>query len=92
MDRKSAIRQLFYGERGHYDEIPHNENYFSLLEKVASYDEALISALQKYPELLELYKNTIQANDNMQGEALYCHFAEGLRFGFQLALDIFQQR
>ncbi|MBQ8427859.1 MAG: hypothetical protein IJX18_01240 [Clostridia bacterium] len=90
MERKSAIRQLFYDEKGRYDEIPHSDDYFLLLEKVADCDEALLSALQKRPELLELYKNTMQANDNLWNEELYCHFAEGLRF--RLALDIFQER
>ncbi|MBQ8427857.1 MAG: hypothetical protein IJX18_01230 [Clostridia bacterium] len=91
MERKSAIYQMFYGSRGTCNDIPHSKEYFDLLGKVSEQEDEVDDALQKHPEILSLLTKTRELIDDMQEEALYCHFAEGVRFGFQLALDIFQE-
>lgn len=84
MEKESAIYQMFYENRGCYDEIPHGEEYFKLMETVCEHEDNFEDALQKYPALLPLYEKVKESVDDLQSEALFCHFAEGLRFGFLL--------
>lgn len=84
----SPILQMFYGERGNHDTIPFREEYASLLEKVAHYDNNLREKLKETPELLELYQQTTDAIDAMHSNAMDDYFSEGFRFGVLLGMDI----
>ena len=56
---KSVIRQMFYGNRGYLDSIGSTDEYRKLSHELLKNEEEFIEKLAPYPELLDLYKQTI---------------------------------
>ncbi len=88
MKRKSAIMQMYYHERGGYEDIPRSNEYFKLLDEYVKNDSEIRDKLSEFPNLLELYK---KANDSL--EILNCesednHYLEGFKFGLLIGLDV----
>ena len=91
MKRKSAIMQMYYGERGNVERISCSEEYYKLLEVVIKSEEELRKELEKIPKLFELYKKTIEAIDALNDEQLDNYYLEAFRFGFLMGLDVAQE-
>ena len=91
MGRESTIYQMFYGFRGSQEEIRHSQEYFQLMKAFCDMEKAFSDAIQNHPELPALYEKVQDTLSQAHSEALYCHFEEGFRFGFLLALDILQK-
>ncbi|MBQ7227636.1 MAG: hypothetical protein IJX05_04485, partial [Clostridia bacterium] len=63
--KNSAIMQMYYGERGHFESIKCSEKYFEILGNVVDYDEEIRSKLKKDPDLLSLYIKFNNAIEDM---------------------------
>ena len=88
MKKYSAIKDMYYGNRGGHDTIK-IENEAVVLDDINECENLLLKKLSEKPEVLEIYKKL----DNAIGE-LNCienehYYIEGFRFGFLMAMDIF---
>ena len=89
MKNYSAIKDMYYGNRGTHSNFKMKNEEKSVLEVITEYEELLLEKLSQNPELLETYKkldNAISELTCVENEHFY---AEGFRFGFLMAMDIF---
>ena len=89
MKKYSAIKDMFYGNRSGFDSIRIKNEEVSVLDVINENEELLLKELSLKPEILEIYKRL----DNALGEFNLIesehYYIEGLKFGFLLAMDIF---
>ncbi|MBQ9117951.1 MAG: hypothetical protein IJY11_01975 [Clostridia bacterium] len=86
--QKSAIKQMLYGERGGFEDVPVSEEYRRIQSELVDCDDLMHAELSRHPKLLQLYEKTCRAFEAENVEACDCHYQEGFRFGFLLALDV----
>jgi hypothetical protein len=89
MTIKSAIMQMYYGERGNYELTPFSEAYRERLKTYVLNDEKFRKALP--PDLLELHKKTTASLEALHAESVENNYLEGFRFGFLMGLDVVSQ-
>lgn len=90
MEKYSAIKDMFYGNRGRHDSFKIKNEEKSVLNVIANYEELLLKKISKNPETLEIYNkldNAISELSCIENERSYI---EGFRFGFLMAIDIFE--
>ncbi len=89
MKKYSAIKEMYYGNRGPYDTIKIKNNETLVLNVINESEELLLKKLSQKPEILEIYKKL----DNAIGELNLIenehYYIEGFRFGFLMAMDVF---
>ncbi|MCL2861764.1 MAG: hypothetical protein FWE22_05080 [Firmicutes bacterium] len=85
---KSAIRQMYYGERGSFEEIKPTKKYFELLENFVELEDKLNSKLALYPEILVLYEKIIELKEESESELRATCYVEGFRFGSLFGMEI----
>lgn len=86
--KKSAILQMFDGERGCHEFVKPSREYFDILNDASNLYDKMLEKLKNDPELLNLFK---KFDDKM--EMLNCQsndefYLEGFRFGAQVGIDI----
>ncbi len=84
----SAIRDMYEKRRGHYESVPHGEEYDKCLEELVKCDDEMREALKENPKLLQLYKKTTDALDALSIVCEDEHYIEGFKFGVLMGLDI----
>lgn len=84
----SAIRDMYEMVKGHYDSVAQTEEYRKCLDEVIKYDDEMREALRDNSKLLELYKKTTGALDELHLVCADDHYIEGFRFGVLMGLDI----
>ena len=88
-EKNSAIKDMYYGNRGKLDTIKINNEEVLVLDVINDTEELLLKKLSQEPEILEIYKkldNAISELSIIENEHFYI---EGFRFGFLMAMDIF---
>jgi len=83
--KASAIMQIFYGEKGHFETIKQSVEESKLLDKVIEIEEELKKKLS--PELLELYKKVSDVIDMLHSESSDNHFLEGFKLGLRVGME-----
>ena len=89
MKNYSAIKEMFYGNRGNLENIKFDNKEVVLLDVINENEEILLKELSKKPKVLEIYKklnNALGEIDLIENEHYYI---EGFKFGFLMAKDIF---
>ena len=89
MKKYSAIKEMFYGNRGNLENIKFDNKEVVILDVINENEEILLKELSKKPEILEIYKklnNALGELDLIENEHYYI---EGFKFGFLMAQDIF---
>ena len=89
MKKYSAIKDMYYGNRGVHDKFKIGNEEKSVLDVIIEYEEVLLEKLSKEQDVLQIYKkldNAISELTCIENEHFY---AEGFRFGFLMAMDIF---
>ena len=89
MKKYSAIREMFYGNRGQNDTIQIEDEDVKVLDVIIECDDYLRDKLSISPELLEKYKKFDDAKSDLSSIENEHYFAEGFRFGFLMAIDVF---
>ncbi len=84
---KSIIKEIFYGKRGHFENIKGNEEYFNLLGKVADLHKELTEELPE--ESRNKLQNLCDLLDGMSAELSEEHFVEGVKLGILLGVEAF---
>ena len=88
MKNYSAIKEMFYGNRGGHDSIKIGKEELSILGVINEREELLLEKLSQKPEIIEIYKKldcSIGELNSIENERFYI---EGFRFGFLMAMDI----
>ena len=89
MKKYSAIREMFYGNRGQNDTIQIEDEDVKVLDVITECDDYLRDKLSSTPELFEKYKKFDDAISELGLIENEHYFAEGFRFGFLMAIDVF---
>ncbi len=90
MKTKSAILQMYYMEKGNYNTVKMSEEEKRLQTIMSSLQAELKEKLYKQPEVLELHQKFCDIFDGLLVEESENLFVEGFRFGFLMALDVFE--
>ena len=87
MKMKSAIREMYYGNRGQQDSIKMTKKYHKIMEETVKNEKILREKLTVYPELL-----SYDAIDNSIGtassEETAFSYVEGFKFGLLMGLEV----
>ena len=89
MKKYSAIREMFYGNRGQNDTIQIEDEDVKVLDVITECDDYLRDKLSSTPDLFEKYKKFDDAISELGLIENEHYFAEGFRFGFLMAIDVF---
>ena len=89
MKKYSAIKEMFYGNRGQNDTIQIEDEDVKVLDVIIECDDYLRDKLSSTPELLEKYKKFDDAVSELGLIENEHYFAEGFRIGFLMAMDVF---
>ncbi len=84
----SAVKDMYEKRRGHYESVPHGEEYEKCLDEVIKCDDEMQEALKKNPKLLQLYKKATDALDALSVVCGDDYYTEGFKFGVLMGLDI----
>ena len=90
MKNYSAIKDMYYGNRGGHDTIKIKNEEISILDVINENEELLLKKLSQKPEILEIYKKLDDALGELNLIENERYYVEGFRFGFLLAMDIFE--
>ena len=89
MVKYSAIKDMYYGNRGQHDSLRIKDDDVKILDSIIDCDDFLRNKLNNDKDLLEKYQ---QLNDALCElnciENEHCYI-EGFKFGFLMAMDVF---
>ncbi len=89
MKKYSAIKDMYYGNRGGHDTIKIKNEEVSVLDVIIECEDLLFKKLGQNPEILEIYKKLDYAIGELTCIENEHYYIEGFRFGFLMAMDIF---
>ena len=90
MKKYSAIKDMYYGNRGGLDNIKLKNEEVVVLDTINESEKLLLKKLSQKPELLEIYKKLDSALGELTIIENEHYYVEGFRFGFLMAIDIFE--
>ncbi len=89
MKKYSAIKDMYYGNRGGHDIIKIKNEEVLVLDVINESEKLLIKKLSKKLEILEIYKKLDGAIGELTLIENEHYYKEGFRFGFLMAMDVF---
>ena len=89
MVKYSAIKDMYYGNRGVHDKFKIGNEEKSVLDVIIEYEEVLLQKLSKEQDVLQIYKKLDSAISELTCIENERYYIEGFRFGFLMAMDIF---
>lgn len=88
MDKqKTAILQMYYGQRGTGDNLKCTPEYIKLLDAVDNAYDCLCEKLEPNTELRELFLKYKDALEEMHACEVDDHYAEGFKFGLLIGVE-----
>ena len=88
MKNYSAIKEMFYGNRGNCESIKVSKEEKDVLAKVSENEEEFLSLIKKDIKLVETYNKLNAQIGEMGALNSATAYEEGFRFGFLMAMDI----
>ena len=88
MYKYSAIKEMYYGNRGQQDTIKIAKEDRKILDVIIECEEVLRNRLDKTPELLNTFIKFDNAVSELKVVELENYYREGFRFGFLIAMDV----
>ena len=88
---KSAIYQMFMGKRGNYECMHTSEEYRNALSKFVDKYEELEKQLHKYPKLLALFNEMMEASDEENSIFANDVYIEAFSFGLAIGQEVFSK-
>ena len=89
MKKYSAIKDMYYGNRGVHDKFKIENEEKSVLDVIIEYEEVLLQKLSKEQDVLQIYKKLDSAISELTCIENEHYYIEGFKFGFLMAMDIF---
>ena len=90
MKKYSAIKDMYYGNRGVRDKFKIESEEKSVLDVIIKCEDTLLKKLNQNPEILEIYKKLDNAISELTCIENERYYIEGVKFGFLMAMDIFE--
>ena len=90
MKKYSAIKDMYYGNRGVHDKFKIENEEKSVLDVIIKCEDTLLKKLNQNPEILEIYKKLDNAISELTCIENERYYIEGFKFGFLMAMDIFE--
>lgn len=90
MKKYSALKDMYYGNRGGHDNFKIKNEEVLILDVIAECEELLLKKLVQKPEIMEVYKRLDKAIGELACIENEHYYTEGFRFGFLMAMDIFE--
>ena len=91
-DNKSAILQMLNGEKGTVNSIKASPKNLELLGVFCEKNAAILKKLNDYPEILSLYEEIIDLQEQMEVCTQDEAYIQGFRFGVLLGMDILDDK
>ena len=89
MKKYSALKEMFYGNRGQHDTIKIEDEDVEVLDTIIECEDILKSKLKDNPELLDTYTKLDSAISELNLVEIEHYYIEGFKFGFLMAMDVF---
>ena len=89
MKKYSAIKEMYYGNRGGLDTIKIKNDVMLVLDAINESEELLLKKLSQRPDVLEIYKKLDGAIGELALIENESNYIEGFKFGFLMAMDVF---
>jgi hypothetical protein len=89
MIKYSALKEMYYGNRGQYDTVIIEKADLKILDTIVECDDMLRDKLKERPELLEIYNKFDDALSELNSIENENFYIEGFKFGFLMAIDVF---
>ncbi|MDE6558114.1 MAG: hypothetical protein K2K39_03300 [Clostridia bacterium] len=87
MKEKSAIMQIFYGQRGSADKLKSTPEYRENLRMVNNYYEKLCEILKDMPEALALLEKFNEYSGEVNASEVDGYYLEGFKFGLLIGIE-----
>lgn len=84
----SAIKDLYYGERGDSELVEPSEKMRELFQRVNEQREGLEKLLENFQDIKIAFLNFLDTQEELRLTAMHDYYAEGFRFGVLLGLDV----
>ncbi len=88
MKNKTALEQMYYGERGQYDSVRASTEYSRLVEIASNLEKEFLEKLNNNKELIKLHKKIIDAYEDASCEEVKNNYFEGFKFGLLMGIDV----
>ena len=85
--QKSAILQMFYGQRVDSDKIKCPPEYYESLRKAIEYSNKLLEKIKDMPEVSELFSQYNEWTDKTYSLEVDAYYAEGFKFGLLIGIE-----
>ena len=85
--QKSAILQMFYGERGDGEKLKCSAEYREYLHKAGEYGQKLYEKIKDNQEILELFKQYDEWTDKAYAVEIDAYYQEGFKFGLLIGVE-----
>ncbi len=85
----SAIKEMFYGNRGQHDTIKIEDEDVEVLDTIIECEDILKDKLKDNPEILDIYTKLDNAISELNLIEIEHYYIEGFKLGFLMAMDIF---
>ena len=90
MGKYSAIKEMFYGNRGNHESMILSKEEREVSNEAGELESALLNELKKTPDLIKLYEKLRDRELETCALNLESTYSEGFRFGFLMALDVLE--
>ncbi len=90
MKKYSAIKDMYYGNRGVNETIKIENEEKLVLSAIIKNEELLFKKLSQKPKILKIYKKLENAIGELTLIENERYYIEGFRFGFLMAMDVFE--
>jgi hypothetical protein len=84
---KSAIKEIFYGQRG-IEFVPQGEEYSAKLEALVLAEEEMEQKTKELPEWKALFEKVKSAFEDLGVNECDAYYFEGFRLGVLVGLDV----
>lgn len=85
--QKTAVMQMFYGQRVDSDKIKCSPEYDECLHKAIEYSSKLCEKLKDMPEVMELFTQYNDWTDRAYALEVDAYYAEGFKFGLLIGIE-----
>lgn len=82
---KSIIKEIFYGERGHFEKVKASAEYLKILGEIADKYEVVKKDLPE--EKKKEFEEFCDLRDSIEVKTADDHFIEGVKIGILLGIE-----
>ena len=85
--QKTAVLQMFYGQRVDSDKIKCPPEYNEYIDKAIEYNNKLLEKIKDMPEAFELFNQFNDWTDRAYALEVDAYYAEGFKFGLLIGVE-----